>query len=398
MDDTQTFSEVPAPETPHRRSKRTLALAASALVLCTAGGAVGGLAIGSTLHKGSSNNTTSASGNGYAIQRVPGTYGGYPQTFGGNGQTFQIPSLGAQQSANNETTSAASDKQLVGLVRVQSTLGYQNGAAVGTGMILTSDGTVVTNHHVIEGATKIVVTVMSTGKQYEATLVGSDATDDIAVLKLTGANGLSTVQTNASAVSVGQSVTAVGDAQGASTFTASPGKVTGVDKTISPSDGSQSETLTGVIQYAADVMSGDSGGATYDSSGKVVGMTTAASTGGTQTNGYAIPISKVLSVVSDLESHASNTKYTYGLPPFIGVGVNQSGVVEQVYANTGAASSGLVAGDRIIAVNGTSVSNAAQLQRATRAYQAGQTIKLTWTTSSGQQQSASVRLISGPAA
>lgn len=400
MADNPIFPEPPAPATPIRRStRRTATLAASALVLCTAGGAVGGLALGNALHSGSStsNNTTAAPGNGYAIHRGSGSYG-YPPTFGGG--SFGLPGAGtgAQQSANNETTSAASSKQLVGLVRVQSTLGYQGGAAVGTGMILSSDGEVVTNHHVIAGATKIVVTVMSTGKQYQATLVGSDTSDDIAVLKLTGATGLATVPTTTSAVAVGQSVTAVGDAQGASEFTASPGKVTAVNQTISPSDGSQSETLTGIIQYAADVMSGDSGGATYDSAGQVVGMTTAASTGGAQTNGYAIPIAKVLSVAADLENHASNATYSYGQPAFIGVGVNQSGVVEQVYAGTGAATSGLVVGDRIVSVGGTSVTDAAQLQSATRKYRAGQSVTLTWTTISGQRASATVRLMAGPAA
>lgn len=305
--------------------------------------------------------------------------------------------MGTQQSGNAETTSAASGKQLVGLVRIETTLGYQNGAAVGTGMILTSNGEVVTNHHVIEGATKIVVTVMSTGRRYQATLVGSDATDDIALLKLSNASGLSTVRTSTSTASVRQAVTAVGDAQGSSSFTASPGKITALNQTISPSDGSQSERLTGIIQYAADVMSGDSGGATYDSSGDVIGMTTAASTGGAQTNGYAIPISRVLSVVSDLEAHASNARYSYGLPPFIGVGVNQSAVVEQVYPGTGAARSGLVPGDRIVAVNGAPVSTATQLQTATRRHTPGQTIKLTWTTTTGQRESASVQLMTGPA-
>lgn len=398
MDDTQTLPEPAPTQTPSRNtSRRTLALASSALLLCTAGGAVGGLALGNALHSGSQTNATSAAGNGYSIQVGPGT-GGYPPTFGGYGRALQLPGGGTQQSATNETTSAATSKQLVGLVRIQTTLGYQSGAAVGTGMILTSDGEVVTNHHVIEGATKIVVTVMSTGRQYEATLVGSDASDDIAVLKLSGASGLATVQTSAAAVSAGQMVTAVGDAQGASSFTCSPGKVTAVNRTISPSDGSRSETLTGVIQYAADVMSGDSGGATYDTSGKVVGMTTAASTGGAQTNGYAIPIAKVLSVASDLERHASKAKYSYGLPSFIGVGVNRSAVVEQVYTGTGASKAGLIAGDRIVGVDGTAVNTATQLQEATRKHRAGQTIKLTWTTASGQRESAPVVLISGPAA
>lgn len=403
MDATHTFPEPAPTQSPSRKpTRRTLALASCALVLCTAGGTVGGLALGSALGSGSdaSNSTSSAPGNGYAIQVGPGWGDNYPQTFGGYGSFPQFPGSGAgtEQSANNGTTTAASSKQLGGLVRIQTTLGYQNGAAVGTGMILTSDGEVVTNHHVIKGATKIVVTVMSTGRQYDAALVGSDASDDIAVLKLSGAVGLATVQTDSAAVSVGQSVTAVGDAQGASSFTASPGKITGLNRTISPSDGSQIETLTGIIQYAAEVMSGDSGGATYDNSGKVVGMTTAASTDGAQTNGYAIPIRKVLSVVAALDSHASNAKYSYGLPAFIGVGVNQSAVVEQVYAGTGAAKAALLAGDRIVGVNGTAVRTSAQLQTATRQHQPGQTIKLTWTTASGRQHSASVRLQAGPAA
>ncbi|MGN6161902.1 MAG: S1C family serine protease [Marmoricola sp.] len=390
MDDHQTFAEPDAAETRPRKSRKgALALAASALVLCTAGGALGGLAIGEALHSGSSSsNNPAASGGGYA-----------PMFGGGYGPSFRFPggSFGTMPSGNQETTAPATSRQLVGLVRIQTTLGYQNGAAAGTGMILTSDGFVVTNHHVIAGSTKIVVTVMSTGKQYQATLVGSDASDDIAVLKLSGASGLSTIESTPTPATVGQTVTAVGDAQGASSFTASPGKVTAVDQTIAPSDRGQSETLTGVIQFAADVMSGDSGGATYDSSSKVIGMTTAASTG-TQTNGYAIPIAKVLSVSSDLENRVPNSKYAYGLPSFIGIAINDRAVVEQVYAGTGAASAGLTAGDRITAVDGVSVADAAQLQAATRKHAAGQTITLTWTTATGQRHTAQVRLTTGPAA
>lgn len=368
----------PAPGVPesaakpsHTRRGPTFALVAVALVLCTAGGAAGGLAIASAFHNNS--DVTFA-----------------PPNF--NGSTWQ--------SGSQETTSTATSSQLIGLVRIQTTLGYQDGAAVGTGMILTSSGEVVTNHHVIQGATKIRVTVMSTGQQFNATLVGSDSTDDVAVLQLQGASGLATIHPSTASVAVGQTITAVGDAQGATTFTSAPGKVTAVDQTISPADSSSSQraTLTGVMQYAADVMSGDSGGATYDSSGAVVGMTTAASAGGIQTNGYAIPIAKVLSVASDLEGHVSNAKYVYGLPAFIGVGVNPTDVVLQVFPGTGAATSGLKRGDRIIAVDGTGVSKVAQLQAATRSHQIGDDIKVTWTTSSGTHQSATIRLIAGPAA
>lgn len=374
-----------------------MTLAAAALVLCTAAGALGGLAIGEALHSGSSSTNVPSAGRGNLGYGFPGIApnGG---TYGGPPQGFTSPGGGTLQSGNSETTATATAKQLVGLVRIQSTLGYEGGAAVGTGLILSSNGEVVTNHHVIAGATQIVATVMSTGQQYQATLVGSDAGDDIAVLQLRGASGLSAVQTDSSSATTGEAVTAVGDAQGATDFTASPGKITGLDQTIAPSDGNQSERLTGVIQYAAAVMSGDSGGATYDSAGAVIGMTTAASTGGTQTNGYAIPIAKVLTVAADLDNHAANAKYTYGLPSFIGVGVNQSAVVEQVFPGTGAAAAGLEPGDQIIAVDGTSVSNASQLQTATRKHQAGQTVTVTWTTPSGQRHTASLRLIAGPAA
>lgn len=395
MDANPTFPlpEMPEPSAPTRR-KSTVALVASALVLCTAGGAVGGLALGDAIH-GDSDNNSVTSGNGFAMVNPGSNFNGLPGVF-------MRPNFGndTQQSGNQETTSTASGSQLAGLVRLQVTLGYQNGAAVGTGMILNSTGKVVTNHHVIEGATKIVATDMSTGKQYTATVVGSDSSDDIAVLQLQGASGLATVHPSTATVAVGQTVTAVGDAQGATTFTASPGKVTALNQTISPSDSSsaQNETLTGIIQYAADVMSGDSGGATYDSSGSVIGMTTAASTGGMQTNGYAIPISKVLSVASDLENHVTSTKYIYGSPAFIGVGVSQSDVVEQVYPGTGAAASGLMRGDRIIAIDGKAVADAGQLQTATRQHQAGDNIKVTWTTTSGKRQTATVHLIAGPAA
>ena len=91
---------------------------------------------------------------------------------------------------------------------------YDGGVAAGTGMVLTSDGEVVTNHHVVAGATSVKVKVMSTGTTYTAKVVGTDSKDDVAVLQLVGASGLSTVTPDTDGIGVGDAVTAVGDANG----------------------------------------------------------------------------------------------------------------------------------------------------------------------------------------
>ena len=114
--------------------------------------------------------------------------------------------------------------------------------AAGTGMVLTSGGEILTNNHVIEGSTSISVTVVTTGQTYPATVVGTDATDDIAVLQLSGASDLTVANFATAAVAVGDAVTGVGNAQGAGgTPAASPGTVTAINQTITTqADGSRS--------------------------------------------------------------------------------------------------------------------------------------------------------------
>ena len=125
-----------------------------------------------------------------------------------------------------------------GVVDVTTTLGYQNGSAAGTGIVLTSTGEVLTNNHVIRGATDLRVIDPSTGKSYAATVVGYSVTRDIAVLQLKGASHLHTVTLgNSATVKVGQKVTAVGNAQGrGGTPASATGKVTAVKRSIVASD------------------------------------------------------------------------------------------------------------------------------------------------------------------
>src|ERR1039457_2713314 len=195
------------------------------------------------------------------------------------------------------TTSQIASKVDPGLVDVVSTLGYQSGAAAGTGIVLTSTGEVLTNNHVIDGATSISVTDVGNGRVYSATVVGYDRSSDIAVLQLRGASGLKVASIgNSSKVRVGEAVVGIGNAGGVGgTPEVVGGSVTGLNRSITATeqDGGNPENLKGLIQVNADIQPGDSGGPLVDTAGKVLGMDTAASAGfsfqtaGTQ--GYAIP-------------------------------------------------------------------------------------------------------------
>ena len=179
-----------------------------------------------------------------------------------------------------------------GLVDIDTTLA-QGGAAAGTGMVLTSAGLVLTNNHVIENATTINVQVVGSGRTYSATVLGYSVTDDVALLQLQNASGLKTISTGSSSnLSVGQPVVAIGNAGGTGgTPQAVGGTITALNQTITAGDsGTLSETLNGLIETDANIQPGDSGGALVNTSGKVIGMNTAAAaTNGTATNqGYAI--------------------------------------------------------------------------------------------------------------
>src|SRR5205085_7699677 len=152
------------------------------------------------------------------------------------------------------------------------------GAAAGTGMVLTSSGEVLTNNHVISGATTIKVVVPKTGHSYTARVVGYDRTADVALLQLRGASDLKTVSISPAKLSVGEKVTALGNVGGGGKITSATGTVTGLGKSITASDDAGgSEHLTELIETNAGVKPGDSGGPLVNGRGQVVGMDTAAS-------------------------------------------------------------------------------------------------------------------------
>jgi S1-C subfamily serine protease len=197
-------------------------------------------------------------------------------------------------------------------------------------------------------------------------------------------------------------VTAVGDAGGsASRFTAAPGTVSATDQRITTEGDavSDGERLTGLIEITSDVAAGDSGGATYGSDGSVVGMTTAASSGGGEVDGYAVPIATVLSVANDLDNHVAGADYAYGKPAFLGVGIAPGGTtVAQVYDGSAADDAGIRTGDRITRLDGNRVTTAEGLGTAVRDHQPGDKVSVTWTDESGQSHTATVTLGEGPIA
>src|SRR5579872_4333653 len=187
------------------------------------------------------------------------------------------------------TTSQIASRVDPGLVDVTSTLGLEGATAMGTGIVLTSNGEILTNNHVVNGATSVSVTDIGNGKTYKATVVGYNESHDVAVLQLSGASGLTTATTgNSSTVKVGDNVVGLGNAGGkGGTPSVAPGTVTNLNQSITASDegGGSSEQLSGLIQTNANIQPGDSGGPLVNSYGQIIGMDTAASSSGSGSTG-----------------------------------------------------------------------------------------------------------------
>ena len=207
-----------------------------------------------------------------------------------------------------------------GLVDITSTLTYASETAEGTGMILSPSGLVLTNNHVIDGATEVKVTLAdNTSQSYTARVVGYDSTDDVALLQLTGASGLATVSFgNSSQVRVGIPVLALGDAEGKGGVTPALGAISALNRSIQASDeGSNTiEDLNHMLATNAQIQQGDSGGALANNAGQVIGMVTAANTaadgqpGGT--TGFAIPINMALNIAGQIAASSPAPRCTSG--------------------------------------------------------------------------------------
>jgi S1-C subfamily serine protease len=307
-----------------------------------------------------------------------------------------------------------------GLVDVNTTVDYGQASAAGTGMVLTSNGEVLTNNHVVEGATSIKVRDIGNGRTYTAKVVGYSDTDDVAVLQLQGASGLPTVSIGSSSgLASGQRIVALGNAEGrGGTPSVATGSVTELGAAITAEDEGDGtlEHLSGMIQTNAAIEPGDSGGPLVNSSGQVIGMDTAASTANGQTGttaavtttAFAIPISRAISIADQIEAGTSSSTVHIGETAFLGVAVStqssQNGfgqtshgaTIEGVIRDTPAAEIGLASGDTITSVGGHAIAAQSDLEGVIEQYHPGEKVTVTWTDQSGQSHSASVTLANGP--
>ena len=222
-----------------------------------------------------------------------------------------------------------------GLVDIAATLRFNNETAEGTGMILSPGGLVLTNNHVIDGATSVSVSLVTNpARKYRARVVGYDSADDVALLKLEGAAGLTPVNFgNSAQVSLGTPVLALGNAEGQGGAKAAVGIINALNRSIQANDeGSDStEDLNHMLQTNAPIQQGDSGGALANDAGQVIGMITAANNSASNqfgpsggTLGFAIPIDSALSLARQIAEGKSSSTVYIGLPGFLGVEVAQS--------------------------------------------------------------------------
>ena len=343
---------------------------------------------------------------------------------------------GTSSTATATSTTALSTAQVAsrvdpGLVDIVSTLGYQGAEAAGTGMVVTSSGEVLTNNHVIDGATSIKVTDIGNGRTYTAAVVGYNKTDDVAVLQLRGASGLTTVSFgNSSDVTAGDTVVALGNAGGkGGTPSVAAGTITALNQAITASDegSGTSENLTGMFETNADIQAGDSGGSLVNAYGQVIGMDTAASSSSEMsspfgqssgsssaqsgTQGFAIPINKALSIASEIVAGDATSTVHIGATGFLGVEVGSSGnsfmpggeqdssgvTVEGTLSGSPAAQAGLSAGDAIEAINGHAVSSSSDVESVISQYHPGDKVSVSWTDGYGQSHTSTITLANGPA-
>ncbi|MFA1539008.1 S1C family serine protease [Actinomadura monticuli] len=300
-----------------------------------------------------------------------------------------------------------------GVVNIETEQELSGTRAAGTGIVLTADGLVLTNNHVIKGATAIEGTDTDNRRSYPAEVVGYDRAGDIAVIRLTGAARLKVaVFGSASAVNVGDVVTAVGNAGGKGGSPAVvTGKVTALEQSVTARDDSSgtTERLTGLIETSAPIRPGDSGGPLLDTGGRIIGINTAASAGLSTRSakpkkdhrGYAIPSDRALEIARRIQRGEASSTVHIGRTALLGVKVRSNGrspgaLVAEVVPGSPADTAGIPVGAAIVTFGDAAVDSPTALTSLMLARHPGDTVRVEWTTRQGARLGTTLRLAEGP--
>jgi S1-C subfamily serine protease len=412
------YAYYPVPPSPPARTRNPRAQVGFIVSLVAVVALLLGAGIG---HATWPTDTTTASSSNPSNGSGIGGGGGSDFPFGpGSGSTSGNGSSGgsAVGAGAPSNISGIAAKISPDLVDINTNLSYQDEQAAGTGIVLTSNGEILTNNHVIDGATSISVTDIGNGETFKADVVGYDRTGDVAVVQLVGASGLQTAPIATSPATVGEGVVGVGNAGGAGgTPSSAGGSITSLDQSITASDsgGGNSENLTGLIEMNCAIQPGDSGGSLVNASGQVVGMDTAASSGGGQdgstSQAYAIPISTALTIARDIEAGRASSTIHIGATGFLGIQVQDSSAdsaggsasaggaqVDGTLPGSPGAEAGLAEGDAIIAVDGVPITRSTDLSNVLESHHPGDVIHLEWTDQTGTTHTSVVTLAVGPPA
>ena len=292
--------------------------------------------------------------------------------------TLSVERLTTKEKLTAAEVYAQNVNSTVGIRTTMITTNYfgfkTSSPASGSGFILSSDGYIVTNYHVVEGANGITVTAYD-GTTYDAALVGYDESNDVAVLKVDAEGLTPVVLGDSDTLNVGEEVIAIGNPLGELTFSLTSGVVSALDREITMSDGT---TMT-LIQTDAAINSGNSGGALFNLYGEVVGITNAKYSGSSSSEatidniGFAIPMASVQTIITDIIEKGYISK------PYIGVSLAESAdglTVRAVSEGSPAETAGLQAGDVIRTVGDTDAADADTLTAAISTAAAGDTLTL----------------------
>jgi S1-C subfamily serine protease len=287
-------------------------------------------------------------------------------------------------AAGHSTHPPVKARPNVGIVDIYTTLGYEESLAAGTGMIISRSGEVLTNNHVINGATKFKVVDVTTHRRYTATVAGYSVSRDIAVLQLAHASGLRTVKRGGAVpLHVGMRIVARGNAQGrGGPPRTARGRVIALHQQIVAKDETgDAETLNNVIATDAPVVPGYSGGPLENSQNRVLGIVTAGSTSGVH-RGFAIPIKQALQIARRIGVRLAN--------------VTDEAKIVSVLQGKPADLAGLAGGDVITSLNGTTISSRAELRQAVLQLVPGKAVPIGWTDTKDAPQTGTITPISGP--